>query len=224
MILSEFIAPDVMVARSVNLERDMGDEVPLRHYYLTGKGLEILSRLAAALDGERVSAWSLTGPYGMGKSSFANYLLAFCGPEVEKETRLARKMLEDKDEALAANLYLTMSKHSAKTKGLLRVAVTSSFESINRTLANGLHRALLKIRHLPKGSPQDVANLMRRAEDLSSETTPDTMELVQLFKVASQIHGTPIAVVIDEFGKKPRVHGTIPGPRRSVHPPGLGRK
>lgn len=48
MILSEFIAPDVMVARSVNLERDMGDEVPLRHYYLTGKGLQILSRLAAA--------------------------------------------------------------------------------------------------------------------------------------------------------------------------------
>lgn len=78
MILADFILPDVRAARSVNLERDRGDQATLRQYHLTGKGLEILNRFVSALDGERVSAWSLIGPYGMGKSSFANFLLALC--------------------------------------------------------------------------------------------------------------------------------------------------
>ena len=69
MILSEIVSPNAVVARSVNIERDMGDESTLNQYILTGKGLEIISRLVAGLNGEKISAWSLTGPYGMGKSS-----------------------------------------------------------------------------------------------------------------------------------------------------------
>jgi ABC-type molybdenum transport system ATPase subunit/photorepair protein PhrA len=144
MILADFISPDVRAARSVNLERDKGNQATLRHYHLTGKGLEILSRLASALNGERVSAWSLTGPYGMGKSSFANFLMALCGPASEEETRIARQMLEEKDSSLGMNLFQLLSKHSSREKGLFRVGVTASFESINRTLARGLRRALLK--------------------------------------------------------------------------------
>lgn len=152
MILSDFISPDVMVARSVNLERDMGLETTLRHYHLTGKGLEILSRLVAALNGERVCAWSLTGPYGMGKSSFANFLMALCGPEADEETKTARRMLREKDKYLARELHHVLGKRFARTNGLFRVAVTSSFESIesiNRTLANGLLRALVDLARAP---------------------------------------------------------------------------
>jgi hypothetical protein len=112
MILADFISPDVRAARSVNLERDKGNQATLRHYHLTGKGLEILSRLASALNGERVSAWSLTGPYGMGKSSFANFLMALCGPANEEETRIARQILEEKDNSLGTNLFQLLSRHS----------------------------------------------------------------------------------------------------------------
>jgi hypothetical protein len=48
MILSDFIWPDTAVARSVNVERDMGDGGTLRQYHLTDKGLEIISRLVSA--------------------------------------------------------------------------------------------------------------------------------------------------------------------------------
>lgn len=201
MILSDFISPDVMVARSVNLERDMGDEVPLRHYYLTGKGLEILSRFVAALSGERVSAWSLTGPYGMGKSSFANYLLALCGPQSEKETRIARNMLEERDIALASEFCHLLGNHSAEAVGLFRVAVTSSFESINRTLAKGLRRALLHSKESHQSIHPEIAQLIHRAESLSSQAIPETMQLVELFRAAGRIHGVPVIIVIDEFGK-----------------------
>jgi hypothetical protein len=201
MILSDFISPDTMVARSVNLERDMGHEAPLRHYYLTDKGLEILTRFTAGLNGERVCAWSLTGPYGMGKSSFANYLLALCGPLAEKETRTARKMLEEQDSTLASKLYRLLNQHSAKAKGLFRVAVTSSFESINRTLANGLRRALSRNTDTSKAASQDMADLISKVEDISTQAAPETMRLVELFKAAGKLHGAPVAIVIDEFGK-----------------------
>jgi len=200
MRLSEFISPDVNVARSVNLERDMGAETTLKHYHLTGKGLEILSRLIAALGGERVSAWSLTGPYGMGKSSFANFLLALCGPQDDVDTRIAWRMLQRRDLHLSRQLHQLLTKHAAGTTGLFRVAVTSSFESINRTLANGIRRALLAAKHRSRLRRENT-DLLSRAEDLCAQAQPETARLMDLFRDIQRFHGAPVALVIDEFGK-----------------------
>lgn len=200
MRLSEFISADVNVARSVNLERDMGTETTLKHYHLTGKGLEILSRLVAALGGERVSAWSLTGPYGMGKSSFANFLLALCGPQDDLDTRMAWRMLQRRDLHLSRQLHQLLTKHAAGTTGLFRVAVTSSFESINRTLANGIRRALLAAKHRSRLRRENT-QLIGRAEDLCAQAQPETARLMNLFRDIQRFHGAPVALVIDEFGK-----------------------
>lgn len=200
MILSEFISPDMNVARSVNLERDLGSKTALRHYHLTRKGLEILSRLVAALTGERVSEWSLTGPYGMGKSSFANFLLTLCGPGDEEETRIAWQMLKRRDLHLARQLHHLFGKHSARATGLFRVGVTSSFESINRTLAKGIRRSLLDAKRRWDGH-QGFSELISKAESLSQQVIPETTELVKLLQKIRKVHGTPIAIVVDEFGK-----------------------
>ncbi len=64
MKLSELVRPDTMIARSVNLERDLNNPETLDRYQLTGKGLEILRRLAAGLNGENISAWSLADSHG----------------------------------------------------------------------------------------------------------------------------------------------------------------
>ena len=85
--LSEIIYPDMKITRSINIERDRGNISQLKEYHLTVKTLEILERFADALEGERVTAWSLTGPYGMGKSAFANYFLSLTG----EDQRAARK-------------------------------------------------------------------------------------------------------------------------------------
>jgi hypothetical protein len=68
LTISQFIKPDMEVARSVNLERDAGSIDIVNDYQVTDKTREVLSRFGDALLGEKISAWSLTGPYGMGKS------------------------------------------------------------------------------------------------------------------------------------------------------------
>jgi hypothetical protein len=159
MILSDFIWPDTAVARSVNLERDMGDGGTLRQYHLTDKGLEIISRLVSALNGERISAWSLTGPFGMGKSSFANYLLSLCGSSNDQETQTSRRMLMEKDAKLAREFQGVLANHTSQSKGFFRVPITSSFEPLNRSLLNGLIRAAERAMRKPGRTKKSLKEL-----------------------------------------------------------------
>lgn len=200
MILSDFICPDTAIARSVNLERDLGDETTLRQYRLTDKGLEIINRLVSALNGERVSAWSLTGPFGMGKSSFSNFLLALCGPENERETQASWKMLMEKDRGLCRDLVKALDERSPKSKGLFRVPITASFESLNQSLLNGLLSAARKA-SLQTGNKRAFKKLLPKIGELSEQQFPDASSLAELFREAGRAYGAPVAVVIDEFGK-----------------------
>ena len=57
--------------RSVHLERDFYTENGLDGYIVTVKARETLTRLMTAREnGATSKAWSLTGPYGSGKSAF----------------------------------------------------------------------------------------------------------------------------------------------------------
>lgn len=76
-------------ARSVALARDTHRADALDGYILTPTGREVLRRLAEALRGESsIRAWSLTGPYGSGKSAFA--LLAAQALAGQQPSRLTR--------------------------------------------------------------------------------------------------------------------------------------
>jgi len=200
MILSDFVSPDSAVARSVNLERDMGNEAALSQYLLTGKGLEIIDRLASGLNGERVSAWSLTGPYGMGKSSFVNFLLALCGPGRKKETQIAQRMLRDKDAQLYDKFQKVLAKKRVRAEGFFRVAATSSFEPVNRTLADGLHRAVVKF-HKGASADKRYKDLLSDIEKAIRQEFVETQHLTRLFKKAGKLFDVPVTIFIDEFGK-----------------------
>ena len=66
--------------RSVHLERDFYTENALDGYILTVTAREMLSRVASTLENEITSkAWSLTGPYGSGKSAFALFAAKLLG-------------------------------------------------------------------------------------------------------------------------------------------------
>ncbi len=197
MNLLAFIRPQAHVARSVNLERDQDSPDTLSQYRLTAKGLEILNRFLAALAGEPVTAWSVTGPYGMGKSSFARFLLALCGPQSEASTGLAWRILEAKNPQLPRQLHQLMRKHKAHPKGFFRVGVTSSFEPLNRTLLRGLLSAFRRA----KDEAALGMDLLRRAEILLQKDSIETSELAQLLVSVPRRSGTPVVVVIDEFGK-----------------------
>ena len=70
--LSSLIVVNSRFARSVSITRDETRSDALEGYILTPNGRDILRRLATSLRGESSTrAWSLTGPYGSGKSSLA---------------------------------------------------------------------------------------------------------------------------------------------------------
>jgi len=199
-MLSEIVSPESYVARSVNLERDLGDKTTLGQYFLTKKGLEIISRLVASLNGSKISAWSLTGPYGMGKSSFANYILSLCGPKHQKNTMLARRMLIEKDPQLLEKFNQAIADHKSISKGFFRLAATSSFQPVNHTLARGLLRSLM----VDKSNKKLIKNsnkLTSKLKMLLEHDYIDTQLLTELFKEVGNIFRGPVMIIIDEFGK-----------------------
>ena len=197
MLLSDIVKPGSNVARSVNIERDLEDEATLKQYIMTDKGVDIIDRFIAALAGEKISAWSLTGPYGMGKSAFVNFLLSLCGPD-NQVTKTAASILKNRSPRLYENFSNLTGKH--KKQGYLRIAATASFEPINRTLARAVQQAATHISCRPK-----VRKELTRLENdikyfLSHDCTDATM-LLRLIKKASSLHGAPLVIVLDEFGK-----------------------
>ena len=76
--LTELVWPEERYARSTNLELSTRapDEVP--DYEFTSKALRLLEEvLESSQDKYRERAWSVVGPYGAGKSTFALFLQLF---------------------------------------------------------------------------------------------------------------------------------------------------
>ncbi|MCY4258017.1 MAG: hypothetical protein OXE04_07015 [bacterium] len=91
VVLADHVKVEGRFARSANLERDASLCTPLDGYVVTARAREVLRRVATVADsGQAGGAWSITGPYGSGKSSLALLLDAVFGPAGEtRETALA---------------------------------------------------------------------------------------------------------------------------------------
>ena len=78
--LSDIFHVSSRFRRSVHLERDFYAENPLDGYVVSVTARETLRRLISALENPSASkAWSLTGPYGSGKSAFALFAAKLLG-------------------------------------------------------------------------------------------------------------------------------------------------
>ena len=119
MKVSDIVYPDMNMARSTNLERDHNSADLVKNYQITGKAAEILGRFADALEGEKASAWSVTGPYGMGKSTFANYLAVLTGPANEPLAAMALEKLNGSHPGLHARISNSMNEIDAKKSCVL---------------------------------------------------------------------------------------------------------
>jgi hypothetical protein len=174
-------------ARSTNLERDR-DRNDLSHLILTGRAHDYISRFTAALaDPSRSRSWSLTGPYGTGKSSLALLLDALCGPAGEyRDNALA--IVSARDAELATSLRARLS-----DGGHVRASVTARREPLAATI----HRALTTgIKRLwPTRRPDTVTTALRHLED----DPHNSSRLLSLIEAICQ--RSPLLIVIDEFGK-----------------------
>ena len=209
--LSELFHVTSRFHRSVHLERDFYGENSLDGYVLTVKARETLQRLIAALEGESTSkAWSVTGPYGSGKSAFALFAAKLLGNSESPATQAAMKLLKHGDELLW-DQFIGLDLHGRR--GFCPVLISGERSPISLALLRGLERGLTAFSdsQVRRGTIQSTSfyplllNIQKRLEAAENGNLPHASEITDLFESATgQIGaegGAGLLLVVDELGK-----------------------
>ena len=190
--------------RSVHLERDFYTENALDGYILTVTAREMLSRVIATLENETTSkVWSLTGPYGSGKSAFALFIAKLLGDPNIPATRQALKILKDGDTALHKQFMDAKLNGNWSLSGFCPVLISGERAPLPIALLRGLEQGLKTSEFLSVGSLQrKIRKLLRTA---ANGTPPQASEITALFELATSTigenGGQGLLLVIDELGK-----------------------
>jgi pantothenate kinase-related protein Tda10 len=105
MTIADSIAVNTRYTRSVNLERDAASSNVMEAYIPTSRALRTLERVSQVLhEGLEPRAWTLIGPYGSGKSSFALFLAELLGSDDASVRSRALDKIAALDKRLAHNL------------------------------------------------------------------------------------------------------------------------
>jgi hypothetical protein len=193
--LIDHISIAALAARSVNLERDSSGS-DLAGYVPTSRAIDTLRRVMdglAAPAGTR--AWSITGPYGSGKSSFALLLDLMCGPPGAPRDR-ATDLLAP----LAPDIVKLSADLVEPSNGLIRATTVATIEPVAVTVGRALQRGVS--RRWPTKTPRAV---QRALTQLAGRT--DFAAIKEL--VDAMAGYAPVLIVIDEFGKNLEFHANV---------------
>ena len=197
--------------RSVHLERDFYGENALEGYVLTVTARETLQRVITALEDESTSkAWSLTGPYGSGKSAFALFTAKLLGDSKSPTTQGAANLLKHGDKSLW-HQFISLDLH--KDRKFCSVLISGERSPITLALLRGLERGLTTFSDsrvggsaIQHGSFRPLLlDIQKRLDASENGIFPHASEITYLFESAThQIRtegGTGLLLVVDELGK-----------------------
>ena len=204
-VLADHISVRGRFARSANLERDAGQAEPLDGYVVTARALDAVERIAStAAVGRSGGSWSLTGPFGSGKSSLALLLdAAFGPPTTTRET--AWKLIDHASPSVGERVRQAHQRHQTQESGFHRGLVTANREPLNHTVLRGLHLGVLRTYgRIPSARRFRGAGTLRGAlEDAAANdprrTGPSPTALIEIARCLAE--DAPLLLVIDEFGK-----------------------
>ena len=191
--------------RSVHLERDFYNkkENVLDGYILTVTAREMLSRVISTLEnGATSKAWSITGPYGSGKSAFALYAAKLLGNPNAATTQQALDLLKHGDVSLHERFTSTNgNKHSLSD--FCPVLISGERASLSTALLRGLENGLKTFGISPNSSVRKkIRQLLKTAVN---DTPLQASEITNLFESATRAikrkNGQGLLLVIDELGK-----------------------
>jgi len=201
MSLIDKIGVNTHYTRSINLERDADSQAVVEAYIPTSRALRTLERMAEALKAdESPRAWSLVGPYGSGKSSFAVFLAHLLGPTSAATTQAARVTLKQNDQAGLRNKLTGITKDS---EGYCTILITGSPESLGRRLVRSFSDKAEEIWAGRRGrSHSIVGKLAALAEQKEQPATTDILGCIkELQDALAGIGYSGLLIVIDELGK-----------------------
>ena len=204
-VLADHISVRGRFARSANLERDAGQAEPLDGYVVTARALDAVDRIAStAAAGRSGGSWSLTGPFGSGKSSLALLLDAAFGPPTTTRNT-AWKLIDQASPSVGERVQQAHQRHQTQETGFHRCLVTANREPLNHTVLRGLHLGVLRTYgKIPSARRFPGAGTLRGAlEDAAANdarrTGPSPTALVEIARCLAEEE--PVLLIIDEFGK-----------------------
>ena len=203
--LSELFQVKGRFRRSVHLERDFYTENALDGYVLTATAREMLSRVISTLENETTSkAWSLTGPYGSGKSAFALFAAKLLGNPDASTTQQALDLLERGDTKLYEKFKYINGNGKSALSGFCPVLISGERAPLSLGLLRGLVHGLTA-----SNGTIPAASLIQKSQKLletaEKGTLPSASEITTLFESATNVicesGGSGLLVVVDELGK-----------------------
>lgn len=201
--LAEHITINKSYARSTNLERDTGSNRALDGYILTGRAVEMVERITDALNNGTGGAWSLTGPYGSGKSSLGVFLAELFGDPTTDRSITAKQLVADVDQRIADKIDHAQQRFN--NQPFTDALVTARAEPITHTLTRSLQRATQHVFNKTPTARQfpEIKLLDAALDDIDStdprRTGPSPASLLDIATALAQ--RAPLLIVIDEFGK-----------------------
>lgn len=178
--------------RSVNLERDI--ETP-PDYILTEQSLRVIQRLVRGLAASAPAprAYTLTGPYGVGKSAFAAFLTQLACPALPRH-RECLQQLRAEVPVLAEDWRAVAG---LERGGILPLVCVGARAPLRRCLTRGIARSLETLQRL---SPA-LEEMIRHAAQ--AESDEPTLELIEtLYTLAKNEWGyAGVLLIVDELGK-----------------------
>lgn len=202
--------------RSVNLVRDFYCTQAPSGYIVTTKAIELIERMVEALTSMHAMgrAWSITGPYGSGKSSFALFLSLLLRGNTDANAKLTTS-----DVALAEKL------ECARVGNFCPVLVVGSREPLGTALLRGLVRGTSFFlttfaQHPEQPSRKIIAcrsalnKIINEAEAVASSDISDEIVFELYQRTATAVHTATnggLLLIVDELGKSLEYAALYPG-------------
>ena len=204
--LSDFFQVKGRFRRSVHLERDFYiDENLLEGYVVTVTAREMLKRIVSALENDKLSkVWSLTGPYGSGKSAFALFTANLLRNSDSSTTQQALKLLKQEDTSLYKRFTNISDNGQSPSFEFCPILISGERAPISIALLRSLQQGLISFNGISRDCSllQKISRLLNAAK---KGTLPNPSEVTKLFESAMreiEDHGgTGLLLVIDELGK-----------------------
>lgn len=198
--LAEFIKLQRRYTRSVNLERDLTDAENLKGYVVTERAGQALRQISEAITRkEAVSAWTLTGVYGTGKSSFAHFLASLLASQNDGVKVVADSIFEN----CSVEPEVKQKIQSVVThKGFVRAVVTARREPLEKTILRSMRTGINSFWEKTSNTGKKFnAEIDRLENAIDSTGNADPNGVLSLIRELSAVAKVGVVLIIDEFGK-----------------------
>ncbi len=195
MSLQTKVTVNTHYTRSVNVERDADSRALIDAYIPTSRAVRTLERIVSVFGNQQAPrAWSLVGPYGSGKSSFAVFLSQLLGEPLQPASKLALSVLKVDEEPLAKRI----SNHTRGSAGYCRILLTGAPEPLAQRIATALYVAAQEV----LGSRHKVVNALDQLQSNGQLTSQALLLQLAAFQDALSLKGyRGVIFIIDELGK-----------------------